>query len=106
MAASLINVAVANIGTTEVIAYTVPAGKSSMLLGCLVSNVLGTTAPITVTIRKGAVNARLAKERRIANTGSEEFVKGKIVLASGDKVVLQGAVSNCFDALLSLAEGV
>jgi len=104
MAASLINVGITNIGLTPVVAYTVPIGKSSMLLGCTVTNVTGSIAPLTVLVRKTGLDVRLAKDRRIAD--SVEIVVGKVVLRAGDAIVMSGQVEASFDALLSIAEGV
>lgn len=104
MAASLINVGVSKIGLVPVVTYTVPVGKTSMLLGCTVTNITGSTAPLTVLVRKATLDVRLAKDRRI--TDSVEIVVGKVVLASGDSLVISAQVNQCFDALISIAEGV
>ena len=106
MAATLINIGAVNIGTADVVAYTVPANKTAMLLGCSVTNIYGAIVPLDVLVRKGAIDVRLAKERRVANGKSEEMVAGKVVLAAGDALVLRGYAEASFDALISLAEGV
>lgn len=106
MAASLLNVGVANIGLTEVAAYTVPEGKTTMLLGCSVTNIYGAIVPLDVLVRKSEIDIHLAKERRVQNGKSEEMVAGKIVLASGDILILRAYVDGSFDALISIAEGV
>lgn len=106
MTTKLINVGAVGIGITEVAAYTVPADTTSMLLGCSITNVFGAIVPIDVIIRKGGVDIHLAKERRVAVGKSEEIVAAKIVLATGDALVLRGYADSSFDALISLAEGV
>lgn len=106
MTTSLLNVGATNVGTTPVVAYTVPAGQTAMLLGCTLTNVFGTIVPVTVLVRKATLDVRLAYNRRIQPGRSEEIVVGKVVLASGDSVVLSGAADNAFDALLSIAQGV
>lgn len=77
-----------------------------MLLGCIVTNVTGTTLPVDVTVRKGAVNIRLAVGKRILVGDNIEVVKGKVVLSAGDAVIVRAHASNGADALLSIAEGV
>lgn len=106
MAATLLNFAAQGIGQQEVIPYQVPDGKTAMLLGCLVTNVTGTALPVDVTVRKGAVDIRLAVGKRIPMGDNIEVVKGKVVLAAGDAVVVRANASNGADALLSIAEGV
>jgi hypothetical protein len=104
MAASLINVGISNIGVTPVVAYTVPPNKTSMLLGCTVTNITGSIAPLTVLVRKATLDVRLAKNRRV--TDSLEIVVGKVVLSSGDSLIISAQIDQCFDALISIAEGV
>jgi hypothetical protein len=106
MAASLINVAVKDIGTDMVVGYTVPEDKSSMLLGCLVANTLGAINPVSVLVRKGAVDHFIAKAKRIGVGESLNPILGKVVLASGDQVVLSAGAMASADGLLSIAEGV
>ena len=104
MATSLLTAGASAIGITPIVAYTVPLGTTSMLLGCTLTNLSGATLPATVIVRNGAVDIHLAKGRRIAD--SAEILLGKVVLVAGDSVVISGLVDNSFDALVSIAEGV
>lgn len=106
MAATLLNFGASSIGVAEQVVYQVPAGKTSMLLGCLLSNTLGAILPVTVFVSKGTDRIHLAHNRRIPVGESVDVVNGKIVLVAGDTITVKCGKDNSADVLVSVAQGV
>jgi hypothetical protein len=105
MATIFINTISNTVGTTEVIAFT--ATEKSMLVGGTVVNLLGSTVPFNLKLRRGATDVYLHKGKRIA-TG-ETFAleeSRKTVLSVGDKLVVSADVDSAVDVVFSILQGV
>lgn len=105
MATIFINTISSAVGTTEVIAFT--ATEKSMLVGGTVVNLLGSTVPFNLKLRRGSTDVYLHKGKRVA-TG-ETFAldeSRKTVLAVGDKLVVSADAASAVDVVFSILQGV
>ena len=101
----------ANIDASLVAVYTVPASTTTVIIGCTVSNVKGSSVTADVQIVTAAVSGENADDVYVVKdiplpTGSSvEIMAGnKIILEAGDIVKVKGSVTDAVDALLSIME--
>jgi hypothetical protein len=109
MSNTFVNATAANVGTTPVAVYTVPTGKKSIVIGLSVANILGSTLPVDVRIRKGSDSSYVyvTKATRVEAGLPLEIMRGnKIVLRSGDAVYISAPLDNAFDCVVSVLEDV
>lgn len=105
MVTSFINTISTAIGTSEVIAFT--ATEKSMLVGGTVVNLLGSTVPFNLKLRRGATDVYLHKGKRIE--AGETFAldaSRKTVLDVGDKLVVSADSDSAVDIVFSILKGV
>jgi hypothetical protein len=104
MAATLASLTASNV-STEFVMYTVPVGKTSMLLGMNLCNNTGSELPATVRIKRGAVYINLVKDFRIAGGKNDSPLKGKNIMMAGDELRVSCAATS-MDCIASVAEGI
>jgi hypothetical protein len=107
MATSFINSTTSSVGTTEVLIYTAPVGEKAILIGCNIANILNSTIPFDLYVKKGVNSFYVVKSHRVLTGENVEVMKGnKIVLDSEDKVYVKAEVDNSIDVILSILSGV
>lgn len=105
MATVFLNTISRAVGTTEVINFTAP--EKAIVIGCSISNLLSTTVPITIKLRRGSEDTFIHKDKRIESGEPFELMKGnKLVLASGDKLIVSSKVDSSIDVVFSILQGV
>lgn len=105
MATIFINAISSSIGTTEVINFT--ATDKSIIIGGNLSNILTTSVPVNVILRRGTTDTYLQKNKRIEAGDAFDVFKGtKLVLAAGDKLVISAGMAASIDAVFSILQGV
>ena len=93
------------VGTTEV--ETFSAIDKSIVIGCSITNLLSTTVPITIKMRRGGVDTYIHKDKRIESGEPFELMKGnKLVLATSDKLIVSSKVDSSLDVIFSILQGV
>ncbi len=93
--------------------YTVPTSKTTILIGCLITNKTTTAATVNVKIDT-AITAQddvmLTNAMSIPANSSVELSMGKIVLnhdgSNGDTLKVWGSAASTFDITLSILEDV
>jgi hypothetical protein len=109
MANTFKNATAANIGETPVAVYTVPATKKSIVIGCSVTNIYGSTLPVSIRLRKGTDSSytHIVKDARVETGLTLEVMRGnKIVLDSGDALYVSAPENSAFDCVVSVLEDV
>ena len=115
MATQFINYTAQNVGTTthhmiDGTAKTsnptgvagLDSGKSQIMVGCMVANILTTSVDATVSIRNGATVTRLVKGLSIPAGDSIEVVQGKVVMEAGDEVEVSATAASALDCAVSV----
>ena len=98
--------AIANsVGITDVEVYTAPS--KSIVIGCSVSNLLSSTVPITIKTRRASTDTFIYKDSRIEAGDPSALMQGnKLVLLTGDKLVVSAKVAASVDVMFSILQGV
>jgi hypothetical protein len=105
MATVFVNAISRAVGTTEVISFTAP--EKCIVIGGSINNLLSTTVPFTIKIRRGTEDTYIQKDKRIEAGDPFELSKGnKLVLATGDKLIVSAKVDSSIDAVFSILQGV
>lgn len=109
MAASFINFKENNVGTSAVTidiesGGTLETGKGAIVVGCMVSNVKSPAQSITasVAVSNGGTSYYLAKDVTIPAGDAIEVIQGKVVLVTGDDIVVSANSSSAADVLVSV----
>lgn len=94
-----------NLGASPTTVFTATSG--TVVIGLSAANVYPSELPIDVWHKRGSNNTYILKQFRVGPGETEELMKGnKIVLETGDELVASTALTNGFDILVSVLEGV
>lgn len=105
MATAFVNAISRAVGTTEVISFTAP--EKSIVIGGSITNKLSTTVPFTLILRRGTDDTFIQKNRRVEANDPFELMRGnKLVLQTGDKLIISAQVDSSIDAVFSILQGV
>lgn len=105
MATTFVNTISRAVGTTEVEAFS--ATDKSIVIGCSITNLLSTTVPITIKLRRGGVDTYIHRDKRVESGEPFELMKGnKLVLATSDKLIVSSKVNSSIDVIFSILQGV
>lgn len=94
--------AVVSTSPTEV--YTAPVGYTGVVLLAQVANTGATSADVTFTHRRSSTDTRMLKQYPIAANDTANLLAGKLVLESGDKLVLSGSNGTNLEFIASILE--
>ena len=94
--------AVLSTSPTEI--YTAPVGYTGVVLLAQVTNVGGTSQDITVLHRRSSTDTEILKEYPISSKDTANVLSGKLVLESGDKLVISGSNSSNLKFIASILE--
>ena len=94
------------IGTSLTTVYTVPTGKTTVIIGGVVSNTdSSTTINATISVNDGSNEINLTgADTPIPSGTALSFIDGKVVLQAGDIVKAKGSVASKLDIMLSIME--
>lgn len=86
--------------------YSVPAQRTSVIIGLTVTNTTGSAITANVFLNNGVANTRLLVNAPISSGSSLVVVGGdqKLVLESGDSMFVQGSSATSVDAIMSIME--
>lgn len=78
--------------TSPVVIYTAPVGYTGVVLLAQVTNVSTTTAyDVTLIHRRDPTDTEIFKNFPVPSSDTANLLTGKLVLESGDKLVLSGS---------------
>jgi hypothetical protein len=93
---------VVNISPTEV--YTAPVGYTGVVLLAQVANVGSDPQDVTLIHRRTSTDTEMLKEFPISPSDTANLLAGKLVLESGDKLVLSGSNGTDLKFIASILE--
>jgi hypothetical protein len=79
------------VSTSPTIVYTAPVGYTGVVLLSQVANIGVTSQDVTLTHRRSATDTEMLKQYPISGNDTANLLAGKLVLESGDKLVLSGS---------------
>lgn len=94
--------AVVDTSPTEV--YTAPVGYTGVVLLAQVANIGATSEDVTLIHRRSATDTEMLKQFPIAASDTANLLAGKLVLESGDKLVLSGSNASNLKFIASILE--
>ena len=94
--------AVVSLSDTEI--YTAPVGYTGVVLLAQIANVGRTSEDITFIHRRSATDTELLKSFPISANDSANLLGGKLVLESGDKLVISGSNASNLKFVASILE--
>lgn len=94
--------AVVGISSTEV--YTAPVGYTGVVLLAQVANIGGTSHDVTFIHRRSSTDTEIVKDFPISANDSTSLFSGKLVLESGDRLVISGSNATNLKFIASILE--
>ena len=94
--------AVVSTSPTEV--YSAPVGYTGVVLLAQVANIGATSEDVTFVHRRVSTDTELLKEYPISANDTSSLLAGKLVLESGDRLVLSGSNASNLKFVASLLE--
>lgn len=94
--------AVVSTSPTEI--YTAPVGYTGVVLLAQVANISGTSEDVTLVHRRSSTDTEMLKNYPIAASDTANLLTGKLVLESGDKLVLSGSNGTNLKFIASILE--
>ena len=94
--------AVVSTSPTEV--YTAPVGYTGVVLLAQVTNIGANSADVTLIHRRSSTDTEMLKNYPISSSDTANLLAGKLVLESGDKLVLSGSNATDLKFIASILE--
>ncbi len=95
---------IVSLSATEV--YTAPTGYTGVVLLAQVANIGSTTQSIALSLRRTAGDTELLKDFPISGNDTANLLTGKLVIESGDKLVLSGSNASNLKFVISILESL
>jgi hypothetical protein len=84
--------------------YTAPVGYTGVVLLAQVANIGATSQDITVLHRRSITDTEILKQYPISGNDTINLLSGKLVLESGDKLVISGSNAINLKLIASILE--
>jgi len=94
--------AVVSTNSTEV--YTSPVGYTAVVLLAQITNIATVSYDITLVHRRISTDTEILKNYPISGKDTANLLSGKLVLESGDKLVLSGSNATNLKFIISILE--
>ena len=91
LALNVFQTVTAVVSITPTIVYTAPVGYTGVVLLAQVANIGATSADITLVHRRSSTDTEMLKQYPISANDTANLLAGKLVLESGDRLVLSGS---------------
>jgi hypothetical protein len=92
------------VSTSPTVVYTAPVGYTGVVLLAQVANIGATSQDVTLTHRRSSTDTEMLKEFPISGNDTANLLAGKLVLESGDKLVLSGSDASNLKFIGSILE--
>ena len=104
LALNVFQTVTAVVPASPTVVYTAPVGYTGVVLLAQVANIGATSEDITFVHRRSATDTELLKEYPISGNDTSSLLTGKLVLESGDRLVLSGSNGTNLKFVASLLE--
>jgi len=94
--------AVVGVATTSI--YTAPVGYTGVVLLAQVANIGSTSQDISFTHRRSSTDTEIMKQFPISGNDTINLLQGKLVLESGDRLVISGSDGTNLKFIASILE--
>lgn len=100
MANTFKNYTASSVGQSEETVYTVPAGTTSVVIGCNLANVTGSSVNVSVK----AAHVHIVKDVAIPSGSALSVLDGKIILSESNPVTIESDTDESVDVIVSVLE--
>ena len=104
LALNIFRTVTAVVDTSPTVVYTAPVGYTGVVLLAQVANIGATSEDVTLLHRRSLTDTEMLKEFPIASSDTANLLAGKLVLESGDKLVLSGSDNTNLKFIASILE--
>jgi hypothetical protein len=104
LALNVFQTVTAVVDTSPTVIYTAPVGYTGVVLLAQVANIGATSEDVTLVHRRSATDTEMLKEYPISANDTANLLAGKLVLESGDKLVLSGSDNTNLKFIASILE--
>jgi hypothetical protein len=84
--------------------YVAPVGYTGVVLLAQVANIGATSEDVTLIHRRSSTDTEMLKEYPISSKDTANLLAGKLVLESGDRLVLSGSNASNLKFIASILE--
>jgi hypothetical protein len=92
------------VSTSPTTVYTAPVGYTGVVLLAQVANIDSTSHDVTLIHRRSSTDTEMLKEYPISAKDTANLLAGKLVLESGDRLVLSGSNATNLKFIASILE--
>jgi hypothetical protein len=104
LALNVFQTVTAVVPASPTVIYTAPVGYTAVVLLAQVANIGATSQDITFVHRRSSTDTELLKQYPISANDTSSLLTGKLVLESGDRLVLSGSNASNLKFVASLLE--
>jgi len=104
LALNVFQTVTAVVSTSPTIIYTAPVGYTGVVLLAQVANISGSSEDVTLLHRRSSTDTEMLKNYPISANDTVNLLAGKLVLESGDKLVLSGSNGTNLKFIASILE--
>lgn len=94
----------ASVGTTLTDIYTVDSGKTAIVVGINLANVVDSQIKVTVILTTGSSNVHLVKNVPVPAGSTLAVLDGKLVAEAGDIIKVESDTAASTDVIISILE--
>jgi hypothetical protein len=104
LALNVFQTVTAVVSTSPAEVYRAPVGYTGVVLLAQVANIGATSADVTLVHRRSSTDTEMLKEYPISSSDTANLLAGKLVLESGDRLVLSGSNGTNLKFIASILE--
>jgi hypothetical protein len=104
LALNVFQTVTAVVPASPTVVYTAPVGYTGVVLLAQVANIGATSEDVTLVHRRSSTDTEMLKEYPISANDTSSLLTGKLVLESGDRLVLSGSNASNLKFVASLLE--
>jgi hypothetical protein len=92
------------VSTSPAEVYTAPVGYTGVVLLAQVANIGATSQDVTMLHRRSSTDTEMLKQYPVSGNDTINLLSGKLVLESGDKLVISGSNATNLKLVASILE--
>lgn len=92
------------VSTSPTVVYTAPVGYTGVVLLAQVANTTSSSYDITFVHRRSSTDTEILKQYPISGNDTVNLLAGKLVLESGDRLVISGSNATDLKFIASILE--
>ena len=104
LALNVFQTVTAVVPASPTVVYTAPVGYTGVVLLAQVANIGASSQDITLVHRRSSTDTEMLKNFPIAASDTANLLAGKLVLESGDRLVLSGSNATDLKFIASILE--